>query len=76
MNDLLLTHEEYYMKKSSMIKMGGTIYGGLFRIRQIAYDYYFFYKKNHLMLDWFNNVEKMVTPYIKAIFCTYYPDEF
>lgn len=38
MNDLLLTHEEYYMKKSSMIKMGGTIYGGLFRIRQIAYD--------------------------------------
>lgn len=76
MNDLLLTHEEYYMKKSSMIKMGGTIYGGLFQIRQIAYDYYFFYKKNHLMLDWFNNVEKMVTPYIKAIFCTYYPDEF
>lgn len=51
MNDLLLTHEEYYMKKSSMIKMGGTIYGGLLRIRQIAYDYYFFYKKNHLMLD-------------------------
>lgn len=48
MNDLLLTHEEYYMKKSSMIKMGGTIYGGLFRIRQIAYDYYFFYK-NHLI---------------------------
>ena len=28
------------------------------------------------MLDWFNNVEKMVTPYIKAIFCTYYPDDF
>lgn len=45
MNDLLLTHEEYYMKKSSMIKMGGTIYGGLFRIRQIAYDYYFFIRK-------------------------------
>ena len=28
------------------------------------------------MLDWFSDVEKMVTPYIKAIFCTYYPDEF
>lgn len=76
MNDILLKHEEYYMKKSSMSKMGGTIYGDLFRIRQIAYDYYLFYKKNHLMLDWFSNVEKMVTPYIKAIFCTYYPDEF
>lgn len=50
MNDLLLTHEEYYMKKSSMIKMGGTIYGGLFRIRQIAYDYYFFYKKNTIKI--------------------------
>lgn len=71
MNDILLKHEEYYMKKASISKMGGTIYGDLFLIRQIAYDYYLFYKKNHLMLDWFNNVEKMVTPYIKAIFCTY-----
>lgn len=76
MNNILLKHEEYYMKKASMSKMGGTIYGDLFLIRQIAYDYYLFYKKNHLMLDWFNNVEKMVTPYIKAIFCTYHPDEF
>jgi hypothetical protein len=76
MNNILLKHEEYYMKKASISKIGGTIYGELFQIRQIAYDYYLFYKKNHLMLDWFNNVEKMVTPYIKAIFCTYYPDEF
>lgn len=76
MNDILLKHEEYYMKKASMSKMGGTVYGDLFQIRQIAYDYYLFYKKNHLMLDWFNDVERMVTPYIKAIFCTYYPDEF
>lgn len=76
MNDILLKHEEYYMKKASMFKMGGTVYGDLFQIRQIVYDYYLFYKKNHLMLDWFSNVEKMVTPYIKAIFCTYYPDEF
>ncbi len=76
MNDILLKHEEYYMKKANMAKMGGTIYGDLCKIRQIAYDYYFFYKKNHLMLDWFNNVEKMVTPYIKAVFCTYYPDDF
>lgn len=76
MNDILLKHEEYYMKKSSMFKTGGTVYGDLFQIRQIAYDYYLFYKKNHLMLDWFIDVSKMVTPYIKAIFCTYYPDEF
>lgn len=76
MNNYLLKHEEYYMKKASISKMGGTIYGDLFQIKQIAYDYYLFYKKNHLMLDWFNNVEKMVIPYIKAIFCTYYPDEF
>lgn len=76
MNDILLNHEEYYMRKSDMFKSGGTIYGDLYKIRQIAYDYYLFYKKNHLMLDWFNNVTKMVMPYIKAIFCTYYPDEF
>lgn len=40
--------------------MGGTIYGNLFKIRQIAYDYYFFYKKNHLMLDWFNFVHIII----------------
>ena len=28
------------------------------------------------MLDWFNNVSKMCQPYIKAILCTYYPDEY
>ena len=67
---------EIYMKKASISKTGGTIYGDLLKIRQIVYDYYLFYKKNHLMLDWFNNVEKMVEPYMKAIFCTYYPDEF
>lgn len=49
MNDILLKHEEYYMKKASISKMGGTIYGDLFLIRQIAYDYYLFYKKNHLI---------------------------
>ena len=76
MNENLLKHEEYYMRKSDMFISGGTIYGNLYKIRQIAYDYYLFYKKNHLMLDWFNNVTKMVMPYIKAIFCTYYPDEF
>lgn len=76
MNNILLNHEEYYMKKASISKMNGSVYGDLYLIRQMAYDYYLFYKKNLLMLDWFNNVEKMVTPYIKAIFCTYYPNEF
>lgn len=28
------------------------------------------------MLDWFNNISKMCEPYIKAILCTYYPDEY
>lgn len=76
MNDILLKHEEYYMKKANILKFTENEYGDLYLIRQIAYDYYLFYKKNNLMLDWFTNVTKMVTPYIKAIFCTYYPDEF
>ena len=33
MNDILLKHEEYYMKKASISKMGGTIYGDLFLSR-------------------------------------------
>lgn len=59
-----------------MIKYGGTIYGDLFKLQAIVYDYYYFYKKNYLMLDWFNNVSKMCEPYIKAILCTYYPDKY
>ena len=76
LNALLLKHEEYYMRKSTMTKYGGTIYGDIFKLQAIVYDYYFFYKKNYLMLDWFNNVSKMCEPYIKAILCTYYPDEY
>ena len=76
LNKLLLKHEEYYMRKSTMTKYGGTIYGDLFKLQAIVYDYYFFYKKNYLMLDWFNNISKMCEPYIKAILCTYYPDEY
>lgn len=76
LNSFLIKHEEYYMKKSTMAKWGGTIHGDLFNIKAIAYDYYLFYKKNFLMLDWFNNVQKVCAPYIKAILCTYYPDEY
>ncbi len=73
---LLHNHEEYYTKKSTVTKYGGTVYGELLKIQAIVYDYYFFCKKNYLMLDWFNNVQKMCEPYIKAILCTYYPDEY
>ena len=76
LNNLLIKHEEYYMRKTTMTKYGGTIYGDLFKLQAIVYDYYYFYKKNYLMLDWFNNVSKMCEPYIKAILCTYYPDEY
>ena len=76
LNNYLAKHEVYYMKKSTTTKWGGTVYGDLFDLQSIVYDYYKFYKKNYLMLDWFNNVEKMCEPYIKAILCTYYPDEY
>ena len=76
LNNYLLNHEEYYTKKATTTKLGGTEYGDLFDLQSIAYDFYLFYKKNHLMLDWFNNVEKVCEPYVKAILCTYYPDEY
>ena len=59
LNRYLIKHEEYYMKKSNVIKQGGSIYGDLFDLQSIVYNYYKFYKKNYLMLDWFNNVEKI-----------------
>ncbi len=76
LNNSLTKHEEYYMKKSTTAKLGGTIFGDLFDLQSIVYDYYKFYKKNYLMIDWFNNVEKICEPYIKAMLCTYYPDEY
>lgn len=76
LNKLLLNHEEYYMRKATIAKYGGTVYGDIFKLQAIVYDYYYFYKKNHLMLDWFNNVSKICEPYVKAIICTYYPDEY
>lgn len=76
LNNHLIKQEEYYMKKSKITKWGGTQYGNLLDLQCIVYDYYLFYKKNYLILDWFNNVEKLCEPYIKAILCTYYPDEY
>lgn len=76
LNNNLAKHEVYYMEKSTTTKWGGTVYGDLFDLQSIVYDYYKFYKKNYLMLDWFNDVEKICEPYIKAILCTYYPDEY
>ena len=76
LNNILIKHEEYYMKKETMMKLGGTVYGDLLKLQAIVYDYYYFYKKNYLMLDWFNNVSKICGPYIRAILCTYYPDEY
>ena len=43
LNSFLIKHEEYYMRKSSMTKFGGTIYGDLFKLQAIVYDYYFVY---------------------------------
>lgn len=76
LNNYLIKHEVYYMKKSTTTKWGGTKYGDLFDLQSVVYGYYKFYKKNYLMLDWFNNAEKICEPYIKAILCTYYPDEY
>lgn len=76
LHSLLLNHEEYYTKKSTVTKYGENVYGDLLKIQAIVYDYYYFYKKNYLMLDWFSNVSKMCVSYVKAILCTYYPDEY
>lgn len=76
MNDMLIKHEEYYMHKVRILTGAEYTYGELLRIKQVVYDYYLFYKKNHLMLDWFSVVGRVVTPYVKAIFCTYYPTQY
>lgn len=45
----------------------------IWRLQSFAYDYYYFFKKNHLPLDYFSDVEKYLSYYIQAILCSYTP---
>ncbi|MBC1500679.1 hypothetical protein HB943_08685 [Listeria weihenstephanensis] len=42
------------------------------KIQASAYNYYFYMKENHLMLDWFYDPKEFLSTYVKAMLVTYW----
>ncbi len=53
----------------------GHAFTHIWKLQAIAYDYYFFIKKNFLPLDYFTDSKKYLSYYIQAILCSYSPIE-
>lgn len=50
--------------------MGGSL-KPVFEIKSFAYDYYYFMKRNYIILDYYNNPRRLFKIYIKAMLCSY-----
>lgn len=72
-NELLKKHENHYLRSRNTMIFGKD-YGEIFDLQAIVYDYYFYFKKNYLMLDHFSNPKTLLEPYLKAVICTYAPE--
>ena len=73
--DLLEKHENVYLNSRNSLRFGGDNYVHIWDLQGIAYDYYFYFKFNYLMLDFFSNPKEYMQPYLKAILCTYAPEK-
>ena len=45
----------------------------LLKIQALSYDYYYYFKINNLMIDYFTDSKNILEPYVKAMLCTYFP---
>ena len=53
----------------------GHAFTHIWKLQAIAYDYYFFIKKNYLPFDYFSDSKNYLSYYIQAILCSYSPFE-
>lgn len=51
----------------------GHAFTHIWKLQAFAYDYYYFFKRNYLPLDYFNDVSRYLSYYIQAILCSYTP---
>ena len=73
-NKLLEDLEDNYRnKKSTGYYICGSLYP-VFKIQSFVYEYYYYIKLNHIMLDYFSNSKKLFDIYIKSMLCTYIPN--
>lgn len=72
MEKILLKHKERYDSKNEKWYSNHCFYE-MWKLRAYAYDYYYFFKKNFLSLDYFSDPKDYLAYYLEAIICTYSP---
>lgn len=53
----------------------GHAFTHIWKLQAIAYDYYFFIRKNYIPLDYYTDSKNYLSYYIQAILCSYSPYE-
>lgn len=74
MADVLTKHEKRYAFNNRTTYFDHPhIY--LWELKAYAYDYYFFFKKNGVPLDYFSEPKEYFSYYLKALLCSYSPQK-
>lgn len=73
MDKLLSKHENRYAFNNKTI-YSAHIHINLWELKAFAYDYYFFFKKNGIPLDYFSEPKEYLSYYLKALLCSYSPN--
>ncbi len=70
--DIESLEKNYRKETSTAYYIGGSLYPVL-KIQVFAYEYYYYIKLNHIMIDYFSNSKELFDIYIKSMLCTYIP---
>lgn len=65
-------HLNTFLKLDNSFTLG-DVNRNLYKIKTIAYNYYFYIKENAILLDYFSNMKNFFEPYIESMLSTYSP---
>ncbi|PFK77415.1 hypothetical protein COJ21_09855 [Priestia megaterium] len=66
-------HKNTYLKADNSVMIGGDILKDFYELKALAYNYYYYIKLNHIMIDSFSNPKTYLESYINSMLCTYSP---
>lgn len=72
MEKILNKHEKRY-EFNSRTTYYDRSHASIKELKAFAYDYYFFFKKNGIPLDYFSEPKEYLSYYLKALLCSYSP---
>lgn len=73
MEAILSKHEERYAFNNRTTYFDHP-HIGIWRLKAFAYDYYFFFKKNGIPLDYFSEPKEYLSYYLRALLCSCSPE--